>query len=79
MCRIEDIKKFHGSLTFGMVKMFQNFESRSYGISKIAFISLSLLSWKCYRDSFALGYVTKCAELKTLPIFTVRWLSAALQ
>ena len=32
MCRIENITNFHVSLTFGMVKMFQHFESRSYAI-----------------------------------------------
>ena len=32
MFRSEDITNFHGSLTFGMLKMFQHSESRSYAI-----------------------------------------------
>ena len=71
ICRIENITNFHGSLTFDMVKMFQYFESPNYVILLNSFYFSIFFSWKCYRASFALGYVAKCAELKTLRIFTV--------
>ena len=55
MCRIQDITNFHSKLTFGMVKMFQYFESPSHVIlSDTCYFSI-FLSWKCNKACLHLG------------------------
>ena len=71
MCRIEDITNFHGSLTFEMVKMFQYFESPFFAILLNSFYFSIFAFMEMYTASFALGYIAKCAKLKTLRIFKV--------
>ena len=59
ICRIEDITNFHGSLTFGMVKVFQYLESRTFVIllnrfyfSIFAFMEMLwglICTWVCHK------------------------------